>query len=287
MRKVIFTALALVAFAANSVLCRTALSGGDIDPAGFSVLRLASGAIVLWLMAAATQPRRAPKSEASFVSAALLTAYAIAFSFAFVHLNIAAGALILFGSVQATMFTTAIIEGQRPTIVEYIGLAIALTGLVYLVLPGLDAPSPGAAVLMMAAGISWGIYSLRGRGAQHPVDATRGNFTRTIPFILLIGLLSYPRLHLSAQGVALALLSGGGASALGYVIWYAALQDLNAKHAALVQLLVPVLAATGGVLFLSEPLAMRLILAAILILGGIALAIVLPDFGTRRIQKSK
>lgn len=280
-RTPVFTGLALIAFASNSVLCRMALGAHAVDAAGFSMLRLISGALVLWLLTAVTQPKPRGVSvfRGGFVSAAMLFSYAVAFSFAFVSLNTAAGALILFGSVQATMFIAAVMEGQKPTPTEYLGLGTAMCGLGYMVFPGLGAPPLWAAALMMLAGISWGIYSLRGRGSGNPVADTRNNFLRTLPFVVLLGVVAYPYLQFSAKGVLLAILSGGGASALGYIIWYAALQDLSAKHGALVQLMVPVLAASGGVVFLSEPLVLRLVVAAALILGGIALAIAYPGRG--------
>ncbi len=179
------------------------------------------------------------------------------------------------------MFFGALLDGQRPTAAESLGLAIALGGLLYLVLPVLDTPTPWAALLMMAAGISWGIYSLRGRGASSPVAGTRDNFLGTLPLVIVLLVFTYPSLQLSIEGILYAIGSGAIASAMGYVVWYAALQELNAKHAALVQLTVPILASVGGVLFLSESLTQRLLLAAILIIGGIAFAMMFPDLASR------
>lgn len=271
----IYTALAMVAFAANSVLCRMALGPAAIDPAGFTTIRLVSGALVLWLLAisGAIKGKGRAGSSGSWLSAAMLFLYAVLFSFAFVHLKAGTGALILFGAVQATMIITAIYRGERPLLLEYLGLAAALTGLIYLVLPGLQAPSLRGAALMAVAGTAWGVYTLRGRGAVAPAAVTADNFMRSMPFALIAGLLLFKHVQISAQGLLLAVLSGGLTSAMGYVIWYAALPNLSTTRAALVQLVVPVLAAGGGVLVLSEPLSARLVLSAAMILGGIAVAI--------------
>ena len=270
------TGLALIAFAANSILCRMAMGQETIDAAGFTILRLISGALVLWLLTATTRRNKPGESRGNWLSAAMLFSYAVTFSFAYVSLNTGTGALILFGAVQATMFAAALWRGESPGLPEYIGLLIALGGLTYLVFPGLEAPSLWGALLMTLAGISWGVYSIRGRGADDPVAVTRDNFLRAAVFVLLIGLIYYPSLQISLKGAVLAVISGAVTSALGYVIWYAALQDLRAVQAGLVQLLVPVLAAAGGVVFLSELLSLRLAVAALLILGGIALAISYP-----------
>jgi drug/metabolite transporter (DMT)-like permease len=275
LRTAIFTTFAMVAFAANSILCRKALGAATIDPAGFTALRLISGALVLGVLSISGTIRRsgAARSSGSWVSAAMLFLYAVAFSFAFVRLQAGTGALILFGAVQAAMILTAIFRGERPRMLEYVGLAIALAGLAYLVFPGLQAPSLEGAVLMAVAGTAWGVYTLRGRGAVNPAAVTADNFMRTVPFVLIVILLSLNSVNISAPGALLAMISGGLTSALGYVVWYAALPNLSTTRAALVQLVVPVLAAGGGVLVLSEPLSLRLVLSAALILGGIALAI--------------
>jgi drug/metabolite transporter (DMT)-like permease len=275
LRTTIYTSFAMVAFAANSILCRKALGTAAIDPAGFTALRLVSGALVLGVLVLSGTIRRrdADRSSGNWVSAAMLFLYAVTFSFAFVRLQAGTGALILFGAVQATMILTAIFRGERPGLMEYMGLAAALAGLAYLVLPGLQAPSLEGALLMAAAGTAWGVYTLRGRGAVNPAAVTADNFIRSLPFVLIVVLLSLGRVHISAPGALLAMVSGGLTSALGYVVWYAALPNLSTTRAALVQLVVPVLAAGGGVLVLSEPLSLRLVLSAGLILGGIALAI--------------
>lgn len=276
-----FTGFALIAFASNSLLCRMALGPKVIDAAGFTTLRLISGAVVLWVLTANMQRREAVPSAAKWFSALLLFSYAAAFSFAFVSLTTGTGALILFGTVQATMFIGALFEGSHPGLPVYGGLLMAAAGMIYLVLPGLTAPPLWGALLMALAGTSWGVYSLRGRGAVNPIAATRDNFFRTVPFALVIAIVFYPDLQISPKGVLLAVASGGLASAAGYIVWFAALQDLHATHAAMVQLLAPVMAAGGGIIFLSEPLTSRLVISGVLILGGIALAISYPSLVKR------
>lgn len=269
-RLFLFTSLALLAFAGNSLLCRFALRGGHADPAAFTLIRLASGAAALWVV---LKVRRVERIGGSWPSALALFVYAIAFSFAYVGLSAGTGALLLFGAVQASMLLLGLMRGERPGAVQGIGLAFAVAGLVYLVLPGLEAPEPAGAALMIIAGVAWGVYSLRGRRAGDPVAATAGNFLRATPLAILATLFAVSRLEVDAMGWALALASGVITSGLGYVIWYAALKDLSATRAAVVQLSVPVIAAFGGVLLLSETLTQRLVLASCVILGGVALAI--------------
>jgi drug/metabolite transporter (DMT)-like permease len=203
----------------------------------------------------------------------MLFLYAVAFSFAYVSLNAGAGALILFGSVQATMITAGLIKGERPPALAWCGLVIALAGLVYLVFPGIAAPSFSGAALMALAGFAWGVYSLRGLGSSDPVAITGGNFLRSVPMTAVASLVLISSLELSWKGVLLASLSGGLTSGIGYVVWYAALRTLSATRAAMLQLLVPIIAAVGGVLLLSELITLRLILAAILIIGGVGLTL--------------
>lgn len=269
-RLLLLTACAMLAFAGNSLLCRLALKGGHADPAAFTLIRIASGAAALWFM---LRLRRVGRIGGSWASALALFVYAIAFSFAYMDLGAGTGALLLFGAVQASMLVLGIMRGERPGPVQGIGLALAVAGLVYLVLPGLAAPSPEGAVLMAAAGVAWGLYSLRGRRAGDPVAATAGNFLRAVPLAILATLLTVSRLEMDALGWTLALASGVLTSGLGYVIWYAALKGLSATRAAIVQLSVPVIAALGGVLLLAEPLTARLAIASCVILGGVALAI--------------
>jgi len=273
LRTALFTASALVAFAANSLLCRQALGHASIDAASFSSIRLASGAVTLLLVTRSTGRGSIPM-RGSWGSAAMLFLYAVPFSFAYVGLGAGTGALILFGSVQATMLAAALATGERPPVTQWVGLALAVCGLVYLVLPGLAAPSPARCALMLTAGIAWGIYSLRGRRAVAPLAETAGNFVRAVPLAAAVSAVAASRAVWSIEGVLLAILSGALASGLGYVAWYAALSGLTATRAATVQLAVPMLAAAGGVAFLAERITVRLIVSAALILGGVALALV-------------
>jgi drug/metabolite transporter (DMT)-like permease len=274
-RAVALTAAALLAFASNSLLCRLALSRGQIDPATFTTVRLVSGAVVLTVLAAMRSPR-GWMANGSWGSAAALAAYAVAFSYAYVTLDAGMGALLLFGAVQATMIAVALASGERTSSREWIGLASALAGLIYLVSPGLAAPPLAGAALMLSAGAAWGIYTLRGRGTTAPVLGTAGNFARGAPMAIAVSAaaaLGGATPRATAAGVALALASGVLASGFGYVVWYAALRYLTAVRAATVQLLVPVLGAVGGILLLGEAVSTRLIIAALLILGGIGVAV--------------
>jgi drug/metabolite transporter (DMT)-like permease len=272
-RTALLSGLALVAFAANSVLCRLALEGGSIDAASFSTLRLASGAATLVLVASLSRGFGPRRRGGSWLSGALLFLYAVPFSFAYLSLGAGTGALILFGGVQSTMILGAFLSGERPRLLEWLGLLVALGGLVYLVSPGLAAPSATGSALMLVAGAAWGLYSLRGRGEADPLSATTDNFVRSVPLALLVSLLLLSRIEVSSPGAWLALASGALTSGLGYVIWYAALRGLTATRAAAVQLTVPVLAALGGVLFLGESVSFRLVLAGMVILGGVGLAL--------------
>ncbi|MBM4159949.1 MAG: DMT family transporter [Ignavibacteria bacterium] len=266
------TAFALVAFAANSIFCRLALGDSAIDAATFTTLRLISGAATLLLISSARDRKTAPISRSDWASAALLFLYAVSFSFAYVGLSVGTGALILFGSVQATMILGALRKGERPRLVEWAGLWLALSGLVFLVFPGLTAPSPTRSGLMALAGISWGLYSLRGRTTISPLAETSRSFVLSVPFALLVSIIMPLQLRTSLEGVLLAVLSGALASGLGYVAWYSALMGLTATRAAIVQLAVPVLTALTGVVLLSEQVTLRLILSAALILGGVGVA---------------
>jgi drug/metabolite transporter (DMT)-like permease len=280
-RTVLLTGSALTAFAANSLLCRAALGPAAIDPASFSTIRLASGAATLALITFSTR-RGSSGMSGSWGSAALLFLYAIPFSFAYVRLGAGTGALILFGAVQATMLAAGLSSGERPHVVQWLGLVLALGGLVDLVMPGLAAPSPVASALMALAGVAWGVYSLRGRGASDPLAETAGNFARAVPLAVGVSVATAPHIALHTEGALLAVASGALASGLGYVAWYAALPGLSATRGASVQLAVPVLAAAGGVIFLSEQVTARLIVATILILGGVALALTRTERRRRR-----
>lgn len=265
------TALAMAAFAGNSLLCRFALRQGHVDPATFTLVRLASGAAVLGLLARARRGRGA--GGGTWPSALALAVYAAAFSFAYLGLIAGTGALLLFGAVQATMIGHGLRLGERLGRRQLLGLAVACAGLVGLVLPGLSAPPLASALLMAAAGVAWGVYSLRGRGAGDPLAVTAGNFMRAVPLGLALLLGSHDRLAWDGPGIAYAVASGAVASGLGYALWYQVLPSLKATQAATVQLSVPVLAAIGGVLLLGEPLSFRLALASAAILGGIALVL--------------
>lgn len=270
----ILTGLALVAFAANSVLCRLALGQGTIDAASFTTIRLVSGALTLLVVTALSKGKERSTPGGNWTSGTALFLYAIAFSFAYVSLSTATGALILFPTVQMTMVVAALWWGERPRLLEWLGLSIALCGLVYLMLPGLSAPSPLGSLLMTVAGISWGVYSLRGRGAVNPIAVTTDNFVRSVPFVLGVSLVLLQFIQVSPKGALLAVASGSLASGAGYVIWYAALRGLTTTRAAAVQLSVPVLAALGGVIFLSEQISIRLVISSVTILGGLGLVLV-------------
>ncbi len=266
----LLTAAAMAAFASNSLLCRAALADASIDAVSFTSIRLASGAAALLLLA------RGGGAGGGWISAGALSAYAFAFSIAYLRLPAGTGALILFGTVQSTMIALGLARGERPGIREWAGLAVAVTGMVALTWPGLTAPDPAGAGLMALAGAAWGIYSLRGRSAAHPLAANAGNFARSAGFALAAVALvpiAGGRFHVSAWGAGLAVISGALASGVGYAVWYAALPGLTRTRAAIVQLSVVPLAAAGGVAFLGERLTVRLVLCGAVVLGGIALAV--------------
>lgn len=265
------TLLAMLAFAGNSLLCRLALSDNAIDAASFTTLRLASGALMLWLLVTLRKSNQPGKG--SWPSALALFAYAATFSFAYLFLSAGTGALLLFAAVQVTMIGYGLWRGERLTALQWSGFLFAIGGLVGLLLPGLSAPPLGGSLLMLAAGIAWSGYSLRGTGASDPLGVTAGNFLRTVPVTALLSLLMVNSLSLEAHGVLYAILSGALTSGIGYAIWYAALPGLQAAQAATVQLSVPVIAAIGGIVLLGEPLTLRLLLASLAILGGIVLVI--------------
>ena len=265
------TTLAMVAFAANSLLCRFALGSTGIDPASFTLVRLLSGAIVLALIAILRGGRLS--GAGSWPSALALFAYAAAFSFAYVSLDTGTGALLLFGAVQFTMTTWGVLKGERPGPLRILGMVFASVGLVVLFLPGAAAPPIAGAALMVLAGAAWGIYSLRGRGSRRPLMETAVNFVYAIPFALGLSWLARADRGLDTAGVIAAAASGAVASGMGYAIWYAALRGLRTTTAATVQLSVPVIAAIAGIVFLGESTSLRLVIATAAILGGIALVI--------------
>jgi drug/metabolite transporter (DMT)-like permease len=268
-RLVALTSLAMVAFAGNSLLCRAALRQTDLDAATFTTARLASGAAFLWLIAR----RRGTTGTGNWRSALALFAYAAGFSFAYLSLPAATGALLLFGAVQATMIGHGLWAGERLQRMQLGGLALALGGLVGLLLPGLSAPPLGGSLLMLGAGVAWGVYSLRGRGSGDPLKVTAGNFLRAVPLAAALSLAMHGGTSLDGAGLTCAVLSGALASGVGYALWYAALPALKATTAATVQLSVPVIAAMGGIVLLGEPMTLRVVLASVAILGGIALVV--------------
>jgi len=272
-RTLLLTALAMLAFAANSLLCRAALQQASIDPASFASVRLASGAAML----AVLMRWRAAEAAAlatDWLAVLMLWLYVAGFSFAYLTLSAGTGALILFGAVQLTMFGAGLRAGERFAPQAWVGLGLALAGLLYLVAPGVAAPAPLGALLMGVAGAAWGVYSLRGRRASgNPLASTARNFLCATPLALLTSLLMQGQLQLQTQGLLLGMASGALSSGLGYVLWYAALPGLGALRAASVQLLVPPLAALGGALLLAELPTLRLTLASLAILGGVALVL--------------
>jgi len=277
---VALTVAALGCFAGNSLLARAALRPGWIDAASYTLVRLAAGAAalqaLLWLRRAggpASVSAPPGPRAGSWTSAAALFLYAGPFSFAYLELPTGTGALLLFGSVQVTMIGRGLVAGDRPVALEWAGGLAALGGLVWLVLPGLAAPEPFSAALMVVAGGAWGWYSLRGRGAVDPLATTAHNFARAVPLAALCAAPFVAGMHAGGPGIWLAAASGAVASGVGYSLWYAALPSLSRLRAALVQLSVPVLAAAGGVLLLGEALGSRLVISATAILGGIALAV--------------
>ncbi len=286
MRVFLTTTFALVAFAFNSILCRLALGENAIDASSFTSIRLLSGAAVLYLLFSFSNKKRDNGAGfGNWTSAFFLFSYALCFSFAYTGLTTATGALILFGMVQATMIASAIVAGKNPKAFEWIGLIVAMSGLVYLIFPGLESPPFAGSVLMAAAGVSWGFYTLRGRNSENPLAETAGNFVRTIPFLIPAAVPFVYSAKLTPSGILLAVISGAVASGIGYAVWYTALKYHTATRAAILQLSVPLIAAAGGVLIVAETISYRLPIAAVLILGGIGITIFakngrnLPDPG--------
>ena len=271
-RTLLFTALAMMAFAANSVLCRMALGAELIDAASFATVRVIAGALML---TALMLPRWQQGSRApiEWRMPLMLFAYMAFFSFAYITLSTGTGALILFAAVQLTMFGMALRSGEHFSPVSWLGLVIAFAGLIYLVSPGLTAPDPMGAALMAVAGIAWGAYSLLGRNAADPLATTANNFIFCVPLVVVVSLIFRNDFHATLEGVLLASASGGIASGIGYAIWYQALRGLSATRAATVQLSVPAIAALGGVLFMAEDVTTRLLIATLATLGGVWLVL--------------
>ena len=270
-RTALLTAVAMVAFAANSLLCRMALGAEMIDAASFTTIRVVSGALTLGLIVLLRGSTR--KIRPNWPGVAALSCYMVFFSFAYMSLTAGTGALLLFGAVQLTMFAAALRGGERFSVLAWIGLCAAFVGLVYLVAPGVAAPDPVGALLMATAGVAWGAYSLIGRSAATPLLATAANFIYSVPLAIVLSLLFLGSADISVPGALLAIASGSVASGLGYATWYAALPGLTAGRAATVQLSVPVIAAVAGVVLLSEQITLRLVVALILTIGGIWLVL--------------
>ncbi|MGB9475623.1 MAG: DMT family transporter [Candidatus Udaeobacter sp.] len=279
----------MIAFASNSLLCRVALTKGNIDPATFTFFRILSGTVALWLLmqirkrttanrtaSASVKGRHSSRRDGTWRSALALFVYAAAFSFAYVALSAGTGALLLFGAVQATMILWGIHKGERLSMIQIIGFIVAVTGLLVLVFPGLSAPPLVGSILMLGSGVAWGIYSLRGKEERNATSVTAGNFIRAVPFATALVIFFAPRAHVDLAGIAYAMVSGAVTSGLSYVVWYKALPGLKAASAATVQLSVPILAATGGILLLGEPITPRYLLASVAVLGGIALVVAIP-----------
>jgi drug/metabolite transporter (DMT)-like permease len=265
------TIFALLAFAANSVLCRLALGDNAIDASSFTIIRLLSGIIILILVLQLTRKPNEikPKSKGSWLAAGMLFIYAIAFSFGYISLDTGTGALILFGAVQITMIMASVISGNKLHFTEWGGLIIAFSGFVYLIVPSLVTPSFKGFILMAVSGIAWGLYTLAGRTSKNPLSDTAYNFMRTSPFILILIIFGLNDAHITPMGILLAVLSGAVASGIGYFVWYIALRGLSVTQAAVVQLFVPVIAAAGGIVFANELITLRLVESSALVLGGI------------------
>ena len=297
MKTALLTILALVAFAGNSVLCRMALGdslgdslGGDmgdglnetrIDAAGFTIIRLLSGIVALLAILKITRSNSTDTAKGSWKASVFLFLYAITFSYAYISLDTGIGALILFASVQAAMITVGILSGDKLHYLEWLGLFVAFSGFVYLVLPDLTSPSLLGFLLMTVSGIAWGFYTLAGTGSKYPLADTSYNFLRTLPFVILLLVLSFQHITLTTQGVILAVLSGALASGIGYTIWYTVLRHLTGIQAAVVQLLVPVIAAAGGTIFSNEAVTSRLVQSSVMILGGILMVILTKHYSKK------
>jgi drug/metabolite transporter (DMT)-like permease len=277
LRVVLLTAAALVGFAANSLLTRSALGAGRLDPASFTLVRVATGALTLALLARA-RSRRSTQAG-SWPAAAALAAYAVFFTLAYTRIGAGVGALLLFGSVQVTMIVAGLLRGERPARIDWVGLTLACIGLLILTVPGSSAPDLLGSGLMLLGGICWGAYSLAGRSSRDPLGATAGNFLRAMPGAIALAVIWTPSRHITTAGLVLAAASGSLASGVGYTFWYAALPSLAAWRAAVVQLIVPVLTAIAAAVLLNESIGARLMAATALVAAGVWLTI-WPAFHT-------
>jgi drug/metabolite transporter (DMT)-like permease len=268
----LLTVIAMLAFAANPLICRLALGRHLIDAASFTSVRVVSGAVTLALIML-PRWRRHGRGPVDWRSVSMLFIYMVFFSFAYLSLSASTGTLLLFGAVQFTMFIAAMRDGERFTLLSWAGFVMAAAGLIYLVSPGITSPDPLGASLMVVAGAAWGGYSLLGRSAADPLESTAINFIYSVPMAIIVTVLFMGDSHYTWIGLILAAASGAIASGLGYAVWYAALRGLTASRAATVQLSVPTIAAFGGIIFLSEPASLRLAVASALTLGGIAIVL--------------
>ena len=273
MQLALLTTLTMIAFAANSVFARLALADNAMDPSSYTLIRLASGALMLAILVFRSGLTEAISKHGNLPAAAALFVYAAGFSFAYLALDTGMGALILFACVQATMIGWAVFAGDRPNALEWLGICIALAAFVGLVSPGLTAPDPLGTALMVAAGIGWGIYSLIGRKAENPLKATAGNFVLSVPIAIALIIIFHREVSVTQFGLVMAVASGAITSALGYALWYRCLPQLSPTQAAVVQLTVPAIATMGGIIFSSEQLTLRLAVFSVLILGGVAITI--------------
>jgi drug/metabolite transporter (DMT)-like permease len=284
---VLLTVIALLAFAANSILCRIALGNDLIDPAGFTIVRLLSASITLYGLfvfnnvfssvlrrnATVTNEQILSTSKGSWLGSICLFIYAASFSYAYLNLDTGTGALILFGTVQIFMISYSVLTGNRLLKIEWAGLIIAFLGFVYLILPQINTPSASGLVLMTTSGLAWAGYTIIGKRSNAPLMDTSYNFFRTIPFVLVLTLFTINTAEYSLNGIWLAIASGAIMSGLGYAAWYAALKNLTATQAGVLQLSVPIIAALGGIVFMQEHMTVRLALSILLVIGGIALVL--------------
>lgn len=279
LKLLLLSVMAMIAFAANSLLCRMALVETDIEPAMFTFWRIASGAVVLSLLVLLRNNK--PLGEGTIISALALFVYAAGFSFAYISMTAGAGALLLFGAVQLTMLSWGLFKGERMRPLQWLGFGFALFGLILLLLPNASVPELSSALLMIAAGIAWGVYSLLGKGAKLPIEATAGNFLRATPVAILLLVIFWPEGQLDMAGVTYAVASGAIASGMGYALWYGILPHIPAIKAASLQLSVPVLAVIAGWLLLNEAITLRILLSSGLVLGGVALVIWVKQLNVR------
>lgn len=278
LQTIALTCFSLIAFAGNSILCKLALGENKLDAASFTIIRLLSGIVMLLLISQISGRKGKSAFKRNWISSSALFLYAIAFSYAYISLDTGTGALILFGAVQITMILASLISGNKLHLFEWIGIVIAFLGFIYLVQPNLTTPSLKGFLLMTVSGIGWGIYTLRGKGSKQPIHDSASNFLYTLPFIFALSIVEFNHTNLSGQGIILAIASGAVASGIGYTVWYFAVKRLSTMQASVVQLLVPVIAAAGGVIFANEVISMRLIFSSVMILGGIVLVLLRQYF---------